>query len=227
MAPEYDVIVKGNALAIHEGYLALANATLVETSEGPLLFDTGHFGVRPALVKGLEHHGLAPGDLKYVFLSHLHYDHCQNVDLFPDARIFVSREEWDYVVKPDPEDIFVPWLIREQLESQDLELIEGEGRIGEGLRYIPTPGHTPGCYSLVLETGDEVVVLAGDAIHYVKEIYTGTSEMYFGSENDAAASISLITSMADRIVPGHFPELIRRGDIFTWDEPSELNLVIR
>jgi hypothetical protein len=26
-------------------YLALANVTLVETSEGPLLFDTGHFGV--------------------------------------------------------------------------------------------------------------------------------------------------------------------------------------
>jgi hypothetical protein len=34
-------------------------------------------------------------------------------------------------------------------------------------------------------------------------------------------------SIADRIIPGHFPEMIRRGDTFLWDEPGELTLYMR
>ncbi len=40
-------------------------------------------------------------------------------------------------------------------------------------------------------------------------------------------TISAIRDMADRIVPGHFPELVKSGDDFTWEEPAELPLVVR
>ena len=40
-------------------------------------------------------------------------------------------------------------------------------------------------------------------------------------------TIKHILGMADRIVPGHFPELIKRGDQFVWDEPAELALLVR
>ena len=76
MTLDYDIIVRGNNLALRDGYLALANATLVFTPDGPLLFDTGHYCNRPTLLSGLQHHGLAPGDVRAVFLSHLHFDHC-------------------------------------------------------------------------------------------------------------------------------------------------------
>ncbi len=40
-------------------------------------------------------------------------------------------------------------------------------------------------------------------------------------------TISAILDMADRIVPGHFPELVKSGDDFTWEESAELPLVVR
>jgi hypothetical protein len=40
-------------------------------------------------------------------------------------------------------------------------------------------------------------------------------------------TISAILDKADRIVPGHFRELVKGGDGFTCEEPAELPLVVR
>lgn len=227
-AIDYEVIVKGNNLKLAEGFLALANVTLVHTPEGPWLFDTGHFSNRLALLKALERRSLRPADIVAVFLSHLHFDHANNIDLFPGARVYVSRREYDYAAAPHPDDILIPWLIREQLERHDLHLIEGDGELLPGVRHMAAPGHTPGLQVLVLDcSGKGTVVLAGDALKYAKEAIAGRCDMAFGSAEDGTASIRRILSMADRIVPGHFPELVREGDRFTWTEAAELPLLIR
>jgi N-acyl homoserine lactone hydrolase len=129
MKARYEIIVKENNLSTRDGGLGLANLTLVFTEHGPILFDVGHHGNRSAVLHGLNRHGLAPGDLKTVFLSHLHFDHCLNIDLFPEATVHVGKADWEYVLDPNPEDTFVPWLIREQLEKNELNLLEGEGAL--------------------------------------------------------------------------------------------------
>jgi N-acyl homoserine lactone hydrolase len=227
MKVNYQIIVRGNNLATRDGNFGLANLTLVFAEHGPILFDVGHYCNRSALLQGLERHGLAPADMKTVFLSHLHFDHCVNVDLFTQAKVLVGKADWEYVQSPNPEDTFVPWLIREQLQNNELEFLENEGTLAPGVRYIPVPGHTPGCFALVLDTVDGTVVLAGDAIKIYSEVVTRSSTMPFGSEQEASQSISRILSLADRIVPGHFPELIRRGEDFIYDEPGELDILIR
>jgi glyoxylase-like metal-dependent hydrolase (beta-lactamase superfamily II) len=225
---DYEVIVKGNSLRLAEGFLALANATLVFTPDGPVLFDVGHHVNRLALLNGLARHDLAPGDVCAVFLSHLHFDHCNNIDLFPAARVYVSSREWEYAKRPHEHDMFVPWLIHEQLGKHEVEFLDGEGRIADGVRYMPTPGHTPGSYALVLDTEKHgCVVVAGDAIKYVKELIAGRCDMAFDTPEAGADSIARITQMADRIVPGHFPELIRDGEKFVWDEAMEFSLLMR
>lgn len=228
MAVDYDIIVRGNNLAFRGGYFALANATLIFTPDGPVLFDTGHYCNRPSLLEGLGRHGLAPGDVRAVFLSHLHFDHCNNIDLFPAAKVYVSQREWDYAAAPHEKDLFVPWLIREQLKRHDLELIAGESRIAEGIRWFPAPGHTPGSFALDLDTRDKGrVVLAGDAIKYAKEAIAGRCDMTFDTVAAGTSTIRHILAIADRIVPGHFPELVKRDGAFVWDEPAELPLLIR
>jgi len=228
MATSYDIIVKGNNLAFRGGYFALANITLVFSADGPVLFDVGHHCNRPALIEGLAKHGMAPKDVRAVFLSHLHFDHCNNIDLFPGARVYVSEAEWDYAKQPHADDLFIPWLIHEQLNRHEVEFIHGEGRIGAGLRYIPTPGHTPGSYALVLdETSHGRVVLAGDAIKYAKEAMVGACDMAFDTVESGSRSIRTILDMADRIVPGHFPELVKTENGFIWQQPAELPLLIR
>jgi len=228
MAIEYDIIVQGNNLGFRGGYFALANVTLVFTDDGPVLFDTGHYCNRPSLIEGLRRHGLETKDVRAVFLSHLHFDHCNNIDLFPGARVYVSQREWEYAKAPHADDQFVPWLIHEQLQKHTVEFIEGEGRIGAGLSYIPAPGHTPGCYALVLETeGKGRVILAGDAIKYAKEAINRRCDMAFDTVETGTATIGRILEIADVIVPGHFPELVRREGGFTWDEAAEMTILIR
>lgn len=225
---EYEVIVKGNNLKLREGFLALANVTLIRTPDGPWLFDCGHYCNRIGLLKGLERAGLTPADIGAVFLSHLHFDHANNIDLFPHARVLVSRREWDYAAAPHPDDILIPWMIREQLGKHDLHLIDGDGDLAPGIRHMAAPGHTPGLQVLVLDTADKgTVVLAGDAIKYVKEVMARRCDMAFDTPEAGTESIRRILAMADRIVPGHFPELIREGDGWTWTEPAELPLLIR
>ena len=211
MAIEYEIIVKGNNLSLRDGFLALANVTLVTCPDGPLLFDTGHYCNRPALLKGLRQHGIEPADVRAVFLSHLHFDHCNNIDLFPGARVYVSRREWDYTKAPHEDDLFVPWLIHEQLQKHEVEFLDGEGRIGEAVRYIPAPGHTPGSYALVLDTAKRGrVVLAGDAIKYAKEAAARRSDFSFDSQQTATETISRILDLAqDRAGP--FPRTHQRG----------------
>lgn len=227
MTINYDIIVRGNNLGFRGGYFALANVTLVTTPDGPVLFDTGHYCNRPALLDGLASRGMAPGDIRAVFLSHLHFDHCNNIDLFPGARVYVGRREWDYAKSPHEKDAFIPWLIHEQLAKHTVEFLDGEGRIGEGIRYFPAPGHTPGCYALELDTAKGRVVLAGDAIKYAKEAVTCRCDMAFDTLETGTATIKRILERADRIVPGHFPELIKGETGFEWDEPAELTLLVR
>lgn len=228
MGVDYEIIVRGNNLAFKGGYFALANASLVFTGDGPILFDVGHYCNRPALIEGLAGKGLKPGDIRAVFLSHLHFDHCNNIDLFPDAKVYVSEREWAYVGAPHAEDMFVPWLIREQLKKHDLAFINGEGRIAEGVSYFPAPGHTPGSYALYLKTAAKGrVVLAGDAIKYPKEAVARRCDMPFDSVQSGTASIEHILSIADRIVPGHFPEMIKRDGVWVWEDAAELPLLIR
>ncbi len=228
MSVDYDIIVHGNNLKTKDGFLGLANATLITCADGPVLFDVGHFCNRLALLQGLAGKGMTPGDVKAVFLSHLHFDHANNIDLFTNAKVLVSRREWDYAANPHKDDLFIPWMVREQLQKHDLELIDGEGRVSDGVTYFPAPGHTPGSFALKLTTDPAgCVVVAGDAIKYAKEALTRCCDLAFDTVEAGTASIERILAMADRIVPGHFPELIKRDGVFLWEGTAELPLVVR
>lgn len=48
---------------------------LVRTGEGPVLVETGPHATFAQLELGLKTHGLAPADIRHVFLTHIHLDH--------------------------------------------------------------------------------------------------------------------------------------------------------
>ncbi|MCZ6673167.1 MAG: MBL fold metallo-hydrolase, partial [Verrucomicrobia bacterium] len=216
MAVDYDIVVKGNSLRLNEGYLALATLTLIHTENGPIMFDVGHAVNRECLVNALARHDLKPSNIPKVVLSHLHYDHVNNIDLFPySTKVYVSRAEWDYVEKPHENDPFVPWLVREQLQKYDLILLEGSGELESGVKFIPAPGHTPGSTAVVLDTEHKGrVVIAGDAVKFPKEALKCASDHAFDSPKAASQTIKHLLSIADRIVPGHFSEMVRQDGTF-------------
>jgi len=227
--PTYEIIVHGNSLRLKDDFLGLANITLIHAASGPMLFDTGGYISRLGLIKQLNERGLKPADIRSVFLSHLHFDHAHNIDLFPQARFILSAREWEYAKNPHPKDILVPWGILDQLSRGRVDLIDGDGELDKDILHFATPGHTPGSHALELHTEDKgKVVIAGDAIKYVKEVIICRCDMAFGTVEQGTASIRRILGTADRIVPGHFPELIKQPDGgFSWDEAAHFHLMVR
>ena len=166
----YRILVKGSNFKFVEGTIGFANLVLVECPDGLILFDTGHYGNRRVLLRGLEAAGLTPGDISGVVLSHLHYDHSINVDLFPRAQVYLSSREWEYGKQPHPEDVSISWKIIELLESRPVTPVEGEKELSKGVNFFQVPGHTPGSSALALETERGTFGLARDAIEYPREI---------------------------------------------------------
>jgi glyoxylase-like metal-dependent hydrolase (beta-lactamase superfamily II) len=150
-------------------------AHAVAHRDGVFLFDTGigtdnaeidevFAPLRTSLQDALAVHGIAMADVTAVANCHLHFDHSGQNALFPDRPIFAQEREFRMVHEPNytvPEWIDVPGL--------SYELLDGEAGIAPGLRLIPTPGHTPGHQSLVVETDGGTVVLAGQAVQSIAE----------------------------------------------------------
>ena len=158
--------------------------------EGVFLFDNGAgfgnaeiettFSPRvTAIEDALADHGIALADVTGAANCHLHFDHSgQNVRL-PGVPIFVQRAEWAMVHEPD-------YTIPEWIDAPGLsyELLDAETEVAPGLTLIPTPGHTVGHQSLVIETADGPVVLAGQALQSMAE-WEGASDK--ASSGEAAS----------------------------------------
>lgn len=223
----YEVLVKGSSFKLAEGIFGFANLSLVHTRDGLILFDVGHYCNRRTLLKALQQRNLGPKDISMVVLSHLHFDHSANLDLFTHARVFLSRREWDYAETPHEQDISIPWKIRELLGECELSLVDGERELVPDCHFFPVPGHTPGSSAVALKTDQGTVVLAGDAIKYPKEWLRRKSDLVYDTEQHATESIERILGMADVIVPGHFGTAVKCADQFVWEEDSTLDLVAR
>jgi glyoxylase-like metal-dependent hydrolase (beta-lactamase superfamily II) len=142
----------------------------VEHPGGIFLFDNGAgFGnaevderfsprVRP-VDDALEEAGISLADVTGAANCHLHFDHSGQNARLRGMPIFVQRAEWAKVHEPDytvPEWIDVPGLT--------YELLDGEAEVAPGMRLVPTPGHTAGHQSLVLDAPGGAIVLAGQAV---------------------------------------------------------------
>lgn len=229
MTLTYEVLVEGNNIKLDGGFLGLSSIVLIEANSTKILIDTGHHVTRMMLVKALEDRGLSPDEIDIVFLTHLHFDHVNNIDLFTKSRILVSRAEWEYASSPHPNDYFIPSHIRNTLENLNLEIYDGEPEIVAGVTAVSTPGHTPGHMSVLLKSNEiGSVVIAGDAIKYPKETLTKSCDLAFDTIEVGSKSIIKLMKMADCIVPGHFPPLYKIDEEkFVWKDGASFNLVIR
>ena len=110
--------------------------------------------------------GLAPGDIDYVVLSHLHFDHAGNVQLFKDtnARLVCSAKEKEWAF--GFEGPFNGAHLKADYQGLDFETVSGDEEFLPGVSFIQTPGHTPGSMSMRVdlpETG--TMIFTADAVY--------------------------------------------------------------
>ena len=202
-AISWRLLLPGLPVTSTRGALGWSSVTLVQSKEHNILVDTGSYGDRQQLVKALELAGLSPDAISAVVLTHFHYDHVLNFDLFKNAQFFISKIESVYVknggylAAGDP---YVPAVIFPLIESR-LTLFSGEVELFTGMRTIPLPGHTPGMSGLLLEK--EGVLIAGDGIKNGYDFVKKLPPPAFGSSEDALACYQCAEDRARIIVPGH------------------------
>ena len=159
-------------------------AFLVEHPNGTLVFDTGMHpelehttdrlrGTAPlfeveqgpgwTLTGQLAAVGVAADDVDLAVLSHVHFDHAGGLGQLPAARVLVQRDEWAAAFQDDLVDFGVFNPADFDLGHDRVELDGEHDVFGDGsVRIVPTPGHTAGHQSLLLE-GETLLV--GDACY--------------------------------------------------------------
>jgi N-acyl homoserine lactone hydrolase len=113
--------------------------------------------------------GIAPADVGTVILSHGHFDHVGNANLFYHATWYIQRREHEAMFSPDHEDYGYARPLYEGLKQAKVELMDGDFDIfGDGsVKVISTPGHTPGHSSLLVRLANAgPIFLSADVAHY-------------------------------------------------------------
>ncbi len=88
----------------HQGADRVIGSYVVETEDGPALFDCGPASCLGVLEAGLQERGLELRDLRHLLLSHIHLDHAGAAGVLvrrqPDLQVHVSEVGAPHLVDP-------------------------------------------------------------------------------------------------------------------------------
>ncbi len=160
--------------------------------------------------------GVRPEDVTDIVVSHAHWDHMGGIDLFPNATVWIQKQEFAYYTgdawQPggqhggiDPDDVAA--LVRKNTDGR-LRLVDGDDvEILPGIRAYTGARHTFASQYIRVE-GQPAYVLASDNCYLYRNLAEHKASATF-SEADQPANIRNQARMielagsADRVVPGH------------------------
>jgi len=189
--------------------------------------------------------GYDPDGIDYVLCTHLHLDHVgwntrlvdgKWVPTFPNASYLMGQKELDLFgnIDENTEDDFFKVQrtvfadsVQPVLDAGLAKPIEGPAEVCEGVRLIPTPGHTPGHCSVIIESKGESAMITGDFLHHPIQFNDPALVSPFDIDNDAAVVTRrrVFNEYADTptlIIGTHFAgptagKLVRDGDGYRLD----------
>jgi glyoxylase-like metal-dependent hydrolase (beta-lactamase superfamily II) len=187
-------------------------------------------------MRGLAAAGISIGDIDYVMCTHLHVDHVgwntrldngRWVPTFPKAKYVFAKTEFDYWSETHAKTP-VPAIgdsVMPIVEAKRHEVVGDEHAIGDHVRILPTPGHTPGHSAFRLGRGKDDAVFSGDLVHSpIQALYP---EMSMRFDVDPAAAAKTRRSFFERYCDtdtlcctAHFPSpsvgrIKRKGNGFS------------
>lgn len=148
--------------------------------------------------------GVAPSSVVAVVNSHLHFDHCGQNPLLYDTGVpyFIQRPEIE-AVERDPFYTDAHWALPPNSQRR---LLDGDLAVAEGVTIVSTPGHTAGHQSVLVESNDDRVVLAAQAVWHSREFEseeaTASNVDSEGLREAAVDSIRRLKALRPRVV--HF-----------------------
>ncbi len=208
-------------IVIDTGIPATANDPVYFPPHIRLLQRAAPFQITPEQEIGaqMRARGLDPREVRWVISTHLHQDHDGGMQHFPNAEFLIGREEWA---------AGAGWggrmngYFNGRWSNISPRLIDFTGRAYHSfgrseavtqagdIRLVPTPGHSKGHLSVVIEQGDQIIFVAGDAA-YTQDLLINDVIDGVGPDPDAQHETHRrILELAARVptifLPSHDPE---------------------
>lgn len=244
MSDQYEVYAVKYAELEREARSNFVDGDAHETSDMPLnyfvwavrndkrtvVFDTG-FGetvgrrrgrrITASVASGLEAIGIDPAEIRDVVITHMHYDHCGNEDLFANARYHLQDAEMEYAtgrsqchhgISHAYEADDVARMVHRVFAGR-VEFHDGDDTLAPGITLHRIGGHTKGLQVARVETANGPVVLASDASHFyahfeqqrVFPVVYNLAEVLEGYRR-----LKRLAGAGRRIIPGHDPLVLDR-----------------
>ena len=197
-----ETILQGFSLGTDQGNIAFCGVTLIEGTRRTLV-DVAHAGRRQLLLQRLAERGLTPDDIDCIFLTHAHWDHMVNVDLFPNAKVLIHPAEREYIKHPSEKDWATLHYATLAIESHQIQEVREGEEVDDGVRVIETPGHSKGSMGLVLQSDAGTSAVCGDALPNGASVQTGMPRLVFWDVEAARNSIRKLLDTAQAFYPGH------------------------
>lgn len=168
----------------------------------------------------LEELGFSPRDVRWVVMTHLHTDHAGGLAHFTDSEILISEVEFrnasGFMGKVRG---FLPHRWPEWLAPRLFGLDPKPfGPFPESLSLtdagdlviVPSPGHTKGHVSVVLDDGDQAIFFAGDASYteglMVDQVTDGVAPDQRAARETLRRIREFTRSTATVYLPSHDPD---------------------
>ena len=203
---------------------------VIRGSHGTFVMDTGFDHAMAAkrgrvIVKpvadGLTAIGIDPEQVQDVIISHLHYDHCGNHDLFPRAKYHLQDREMAYgtgrcmchahqQIPFEADDVVA--MVRKVFDGR-VAFHDGDEQLAPGLTLHHIGGHSMGLQCVRVKTRRGHVVLAADATHLYAHVNEGRvfPITYSVAETlEGYATLKRLADSPDHIIPGHDPDVLNR-----------------
>ncbi len=191
--------------------------------------------------------GTEPEAIRDVVVTHLHYDHAGNLDLFPNATFHIQDREVGFATGRHMCSI----CLRHAFEVEDVvrlvravyaervQFHDGEGEVAPGITLHHAGGHTDGLQMVRVETARGPLVIAGDASHYYANM---ERENPFPIIFDLGAMVQgwrrarrLAGGDESLVIPGHDPLVRSRfpamegtgGEVVRLDLPPDVGVRFR
>lgn len=153
-----------------------------------------------------------------VIISHLHYDHAGNLDLFPNAEFVIQDKEVHFATGR-----YMRYkAARQAFEAEDVarlihanftgrvRFFQGDAELFPGIGLHLVGGHSRGLQAVSVNTKRGLVVLASDAAHYFANITRGNPFPIVADVPENCESHERLFRLAgslDNLIPGHDPRV--------------------